>query len=372
MTNGGSLLDVVAEPGSFLDEMEVSRLGLGELERYPTDILTIILYPPDDIIIADGQTIEPENSGQANLGTSSKLFGVVYTEGVRTDTITANDYIVALGGLHVGGAGDPGTDNLIVDLDTRIGGGLYVGSTGTDPDVGQLFLDQGAGDYAIITHISSDVAHGMTDLAATDVFGNIQKVDADAGGLAVRGFKDADGGNNAAMQLVAYLGENVDTTKSQAGRGIMESYAAQISGTAQGNVVADGNCFVWRAWRGGAWVTLFIIDEDGDLHRDGAEGTFDEYDDAHLCRVFDLAVSPGGIVESEFDEFLKHNEATLRQIGILGSNPDDTFYSITALQRLHNGAIWQLYMKLKEQEMELVRLRQVLVNQETVALQAPA
>ena len=45
------------------------------------------------------------------------------------------------GGLHIGGTSDPGADNLIVDLDARIGGGLYVGSTGTDPDADDIHYD---------------------------------------------------------------------------------------------------------------------------------------------------------------------------------------------------------------------------------------
>ncbi len=55
--------------------------------------------------------------------------------------IYANDYIVALGGLHVGGTSDPGTDNLVVDADARVGGGLYVGSTGTNPDADDICYD---------------------------------------------------------------------------------------------------------------------------------------------------------------------------------------------------------------------------------------
>ena len=39
-----------------------------------------------------------------------------------TSVIAANDYMYALGGLHVGGSGDPGTDNLRVDGTAAIGG----------------------------------------------------------------------------------------------------------------------------------------------------------------------------------------------------------------------------------------------------------
>ncbi len=56
-------------------------------------------------------------------------------------TIISTDYIVAFGGLHVGEDSDPGTDELWVDMDTRIGGGLYVGSIIIDPDINDIWLD---------------------------------------------------------------------------------------------------------------------------------------------------------------------------------------------------------------------------------------
>jgi len=49
--------------------------------------------------------------------------------------------VLTYGGLHVGGITDPGVDNLIVDGDTRIGGGLYVGQTGVDPASDNIYYD---------------------------------------------------------------------------------------------------------------------------------------------------------------------------------------------------------------------------------------
>lgn len=57
-----------------------------------------------------------------------------------TQTITAEDYMVALGGLHVGGASDPDTDNLWVDGYSYILGGLHIGGT-SDPVDDNLLVD---------------------------------------------------------------------------------------------------------------------------------------------------------------------------------------------------------------------------------------
>ena len=78
----------------------------------------------------------------ANKDGDMRFAGGLYVGGVGTDpaagTITATDYIVALGGMHVGGTSDPGTDNLVVDADGRFGGGLVAGSTTIDPSSGEV------------------------------------------------------------------------------------------------------------------------------------------------------------------------------------------------------------------------------------------
>ena len=51
-----------------------------------------------------------------------------------TNRLYVGDYGVILGGLHVGGTGDPGTDNLDVD------GGVKIGIGGENPTAGQLAL----------------------------------------------------------------------------------------------------------------------------------------------------------------------------------------------------------------------------------------
>lgn len=65
------------------------------------------------------------------------------------------DYISVLGGVHVGGTSDPGTDNLVVDGISSVGdyitalGGIHVGGT-SDPGTDNLIVD-------------GDVGLGITD-----------------------------------------------------------------------------------------------------------------------------------------------------------------------------------------------------------------
>jgi hypothetical protein len=79
-----------------------------------------------------------------------------------TGTITTTDYICALGGLHVGGTSDPGTDTLIVDLDARIGGGLYVGRTNYNPANDNIYYDGILQSYKGSTFYAVYAFHPLT------------------------------------------------------------------------------------------------------------------------------------------------------------------------------------------------------------------
>lgn len=88
----------------------------------------------DTFLLADldvSNDVDIDGGLYVGAGAGSPGAGDVYAEG----------YLYALGGIHVGGTSDPGDDNLIVDSDTRVGGGLYVGSTGTNPDADDIYYD---------------------------------------------------------------------------------------------------------------------------------------------------------------------------------------------------------------------------------------
>ncbi len=128
-----------------------------------------------------------------------------------------------------------------------------------------LTINQGANDDDILCLKSSDVGHSYTDIAEADTFLYIRKAEAAAGGVVIVGFKDADGGAYGAFQIAGALSENVDTTKSSAGRALVEIYGCQSSGGSIADVVADGNVLAVRGRVGSADVALMIVDEDGDL-----------------------------------------------------------------------------------------------------------
>ncbi len=145
---------------------------------------------------------------------------------------------------------------------------LYIGDTANTGVTLGLTINQGAADDGILSFKSSDVAHGATTFAETDTYGLFMKGSAGSGGLNIRSLTDT--GTTVCFGVNAYNYDNASTTKSTAGRSIIEFVGSQISGTGIADVVADGNVFGVRARVGDATVTNLILDEDGDLWLNGS------------------------------------------------------------------------------------------------------
>lgn len=141
---------------------------------------------------------------------------------------------------------------------------LYVNETSNANMTQGITIDQGPNDNEIINLRSSDVAAVWVEVE-TNTYGTMYKASATAGGLLVAGFRDSDAANSEAFAAWGFLAENADTTKTTAGRAIVEAAGYETDGTDVQNTVANGNVFGVRTFRSGAIVTLMLIDEDADM-----------------------------------------------------------------------------------------------------------
>ena len=133
-------------------------------------------------------------------------------------------------------------------------------------------IQQGALDDEAIAVQSTDVAHGMTAIADTDTYLTLHKHQGTSGGALFSGFKDADGFAGGAAQLRGYLGEDADTTRTTAGRAIVEiaGYIRDAGTPTQiGNTNNQGGVFGVRTQRGGIGVTLLLVSEGVGTFFDG-------------------------------------------------------------------------------------------------------
>lgn|GEM_PF-3373681 len=234
-------------------------------------------------------------------------------------------------------------------------GAVLIGDTANSLNVLGLTINQDTDDGEILSLKSSDVAHGFTSETETDTFGLFTKARATNGGLRINAMHEDSGNAEGIFQLYAFTPQTFTTTKTTVNwNAAMEMRVLGHNGAGSYvNATANGNVLSLAVYKGGAQTFIFGVDVEGDTHQDGTSGTaFDEYDDALAVRLFDLHRDAPGLIRSEFDRFVKGNRKTLERIGVLGRITQKELdagarplVNTSQLQRLHNGAIWQQYVR---------------------------
>ena len=147
-------------------------------------------------------------------------------------------------------------------------GGMYIGDDANANVTLGITINQGAADDQIVALKSSDIAHALTSFAETDTYASFGKTNSAEGGLIVDSF--AENAAVANVTLVRSFGGTADTTKSTAGRSLVEVYVSEHDGAnARDNITNDGNVFGVRARVGAADVMRWLVDEDGDTWQAG-------------------------------------------------------------------------------------------------------
>lgn len=301
----------------------------------------------------------------ANSSKTTTAVGLVTLVGAVTDAGTGVTEAAANGNILAIRNDD--TTRFIFDADGEM---HMIGSTTTD-SIGNgtwflndtansamtlgVTLNQGANDNEILAFKSSDIDHALTAQSETDTYAAFFKNGATAGGLTILSIAENSAGTGNATLLGSY-GLQAEATKTTASRSLVEIYASQHDGAnTLANITADGNIFGVRCRRGGANVTVFIVDEDGDIHHDGTAAAFDEWDDVKLMRALDYELAPEEVVRTAEDDAVAYTRTDLVSAGLLkptveGERP---LLSMGRTQRLAYGAVWQLHKRVTDLEAKL-------------------
>jgi len=289
------------------------------------------------------QSIQFADSDDANIG------GIQYDHSTNKLLLRANDVYVS-----TYTSGEVVFNDASNDQDFRVetnglehalflsnDNSLYLGTSTGNSDPGGITANQGANDNNIIALQSSDVAHGITDSAATSTYGMLKKISGADGGFQIESFSEG----TQAFRVQGTVTTATTTHSSATGAvGAIIMDGNIKSGTGAVDLPTNANVFVVKANND----TRFIVDQEGDLHSDGgAQSAYDEYDDAQLVRAYDLSHG-NGTIDSKFDKFIAYNHEHLADLKLVGREDDGTpnhFINVTGMQRLHNGAIWQQYEK---------------------------
>jgi len=236
---------------------------------------------------------------------------------------------------------------------------LYMNDCANGNSSQGMTLNQGGADDEILALKSSDVSHPITAGAEADTYGTFGKAEATSGGLAVKGWKDADGSPGYALVLTGYIGEPASTTDTCATPGVVQICGRQTDdGTGAKAIDAAGAVFVVST----QGTTRFILKGNGDLHAtDTSITALDNYCDVGLVRTMSTMNTAEGVIKSRWDDHVHENICSLIDAGLYSVPPwDGGLLNISQLWRLHNGAIWQLWTTIKDQGEELLGLRQQL------------
>jgi hypothetical protein len=255
------------------------------------------------------------------------------------------------------------TVKFTLGVDNSLAGDPFIiGTTNVDNPLvaitsdGNVGIAQGASDANILTLASTDVAHGMTALAASSVYGMFLKTEATSGGLTVIGAKDADGVAGQALQLVGALGETAaDTAKTTAAIGVVHTASWIKDGTTIKVCGANENLVVFA----NGTTARFIFDAEGSAHGDVEWVAFDDHDDLALLEMlegeFARRKDP---IKNQFGEWMGEHKTTLQDSGVVNFYDDGprAMVNFTRLQMLSVGAIRQMAQRLERYEQALIGL----------------
>lgn len=239
---------------------------------------------------------------------------------------------------------------VYISDDARIEGGLHIGGVGwTAPTDGQLILNQGSVDTAILTCRSTDVT-GMTTqgMGHTNNYFQLQKASPDTGGAWMRGAGEQD----YAMWIQGSANTLGSSTPSTTTRAPMI-----LRGSVDNATV--GAAYPIVAWQNYT-ATQMVLMGDGQLYNNYATTmtTYDDEDDALLLREFEYAISPDTVLQRSFDQFVDRNGTNLKRLGVMNEHG---FVSHQKMTMLKIGAITQHADKLSKLE-DLVRDQGKLID----------
>ncbi len=220
-------------------------------------------------------------------------------------------------------------------------GALIIGDTDHSGLTQGIKINQGANDDDLFQASSTDVAHGMTTLVDTQVYGKHKKRSATDGGYQIHGL--TEGVEGLAFLASATTAVTTDTSSSL---GAMTFRSYVKSGTDHVNMGATDNTHVFR----NGSVTTMLLKGNGVLHlTDATPVALDDYDDVALLRTFNKETAVRGVIDSQWDKFVQYNRTHLENAGVLVGD----FVSVQGMQRLMSGAVWQLHERIAELEAKL-------------------
>src|SRR3990167_2653880 len=214
---------------------------------------------------------------------------------------------------------------------------LFINTTSNANMTLGITIRQGAADNEAVALGSSDVAHGITGQAETDIYATMKKVAATLGGMELKGLTSGVGPGLSGLGIIT----TADTAKTTAAVGAINFSAYLKSGSSVTTLGAEGNIMTFQD-QGSA---RFIFDVEGDSFEDGSGWTaFDKYDDVQLLdRINSAMLKAGDPIRGEFWSWIGENAMMLQKLKLVYFNEDGHhFINRSKMQELLVGVARQL------------------------------
>lgn len=286
---------------------------------------------------ADELVVENTASGGITIATNSGNTGSIRFSRSTSTTAGAIQYNHGADDLIFSAAEAEkmrltGTPQLLLGTATEDGFG----------GIGTLVIDQDTADgQAVVLKSSTDVAHGVTDVATTSTYGYMSKYSATLGGLFVSGVTEGTVG--AALTGIVTTATTTSADTSDAAvliRGLLKSGTATTAMGATDNICAIS---------AGTSANVVLIKGDGDVYNSGgstAMTTYDDYDDVKLLQAVKGAMSLD--YKQQLGEWVDEHTGILERGGVISRGEQGGwFISQRGFRGLLIDAIRQLDSRLR-------------------------
>lgn len=317
------------------------RGGIGDVTALTTgdDIFKIVALGEDG-------TAGPANSSAILMTTEGTISngqvpGVISLQTAASGTLTERLRIDSAGILFTGG-------------ETAHAGA----------DAGSIIIDHNTGDGVAFAVKNSDVTTGLgsiTKAAYTpegDDYFTVGKASSTTGGAMIMALGAT--GNSSPLFIQAWSGAPA-TTDTSSSLASMNMFCGQHNGAnGDADMAANSNALaVGEIDSSNARLTRMLLKaDDGELHLGNTTlVALDAEDDNQIVRAMQKTGSSGGIIESRHDNPFYSYEK-LVEMGLAGEKDAEDFFLFPLQSRLHahEGAMWQTYCMVKDQQDQIETL----------------
>ena len=349
------------------DKPIVLTLQTGETDIAANDVLGKIAFQaPDEgtgtdaVLVAGAIQVVSEGNFSSSNNAVTMEFHTAASEAAAAKAKLTSTGVFQVGAGAVGGpsisfTSDPDTGMFSVagdELGIAVGGSRPIYSTNrkvciNDDATAQmssgLTINQTSYDNEIFALKSSDIAHGMTNVAETDTYLTIKKYNATEGGPIIRGFAETYYG----LQLMGNVVQE-STTRANHGTAMVIVTGGLKSGSDVGAIGSGANVLGVNGEAGNfAWT----VDGSGNVYYDGttSASNWDEHDDTALLDAFrHVTMTDKDQATKVFGNFIEENAQILHDSGVITMNDNGHhFVDTKGLNGLIIDSIRQTNHKIK-------------------------